>query len=256
MFSPINSYIKKFCGSKNTVILGFAILGLNSLGLGMITKVSDARVYMWVSVLMRFLQGFGDNLINITCFCIITQIFRDDMMLWIGRAEVAIGLGLGIGPWLGQIIFDLFDTRQFEFTMYSFAAINFLAAGFCYSMFPAYLNDVVEQDDDLISEDSYLKKNEITWWNIISIKENAFALASIIFVTYTVYFDEAWISTYLITIPGFEESWVGLAMSIPALVGLFSFWFFPILFEESPRKLMFVIGHIGCMVSCFLLGPS
>lgn len=97
----MNAYIKNYLGAKNTVMIGFALLAFNSIGLGLITHVSHANAYVWLSCLMRFMQGFGDNMINITGFCILTQVFRDEMMLYIGYAELAIGLGLGMGPMLG-----------------------------------------------------------------------------------------------------------------------------------------------------------
>lgn len=96
---------------------------------------------------MRFLQGVGDNLLGITCFCIVTQIFRDEMMLYVGYAEVAINIGLGIGPILGQATYDIFQTHRFEKTMYVFAVINLAMVGLCYFLFPDGLNNVIERDE-------------------------------------------------------------------------------------------------------------
>jgi MFS family permease len=101
-----------------------------------------------------------------------------------------------------------------------------------------------------------LEDREITWWMILSNKESAFALGCICLVTFNLFFWQAWLSTDLIALPGFQENMIGFVISLPSIVCLASYWLFPILFEESPRKLMFFLSHFGFFVTFLLMGPS
>lgn len=146
--------------------------------------------------------------------------------------------------------------------MFAFAGINIVAVSICFLLFPEELNEVVEKDDsmsvDAESDTSLITRNnrELSWAMILSIKENVFAMSSLVLMTFTIFFYQAWLSTYLVSIPGFSESWVGVVISIPSFVSLLGFWLFPIYFEKSPRKLMFLFGHLGFVITCLCLGPS
>jgi MFS family permease len=43
IFAPFNSFIKNKIGSKNSIILGFTIMGITTCGLGIITLINSSN---------------------------------------------------------------------------------------------------------------------------------------------------------------------------------------------------------------------
>ena len=58
-------------------------------------------------------------------------------MRYIKYIEIAVGLGLGIGPLAGD---QLFEVIGFEYSMYSFGGLNLLALLLCIILIPSVLN--------------------------------------------------------------------------------------------------------------------
>ena len=67
----------------------------------------------------------------------ICTVFADDIMKHIAYIEIAVGLGLGIGPLVGGL---LFDKLHYEATMYVFGGLNLVTMTFCYFAIPNSLN--------------------------------------------------------------------------------------------------------------------
>ena len=44
-------------------------------------------------------------LLQITGYSVVTQIFSDDIMRYIGYIEISVGVGLGMGPTIGSVVF-------------------------------------------------------------------------------------------------------------------------------------------------------
>ena len=42
---------------------------------------------------------------QITCYSIITTVFKDDLIKYISYIEITAGLGLSLGPALGQLVY-------------------------------------------------------------------------------------------------------------------------------------------------------
>jgi MFS family permease len=55
LFAPFSSSIKNCIGSKNTVVLGFSLMTLSTFGLGLASYFSDATLFIYFGVLLRFL---------------------------------------------------------------------------------------------------------------------------------------------------------------------------------------------------------
>jgi len=55
LFAPFSSSIKNCIGSKNTVVLGFLLMAMSSLGLGLTSYFSDATLFIYFRVFLRFL---------------------------------------------------------------------------------------------------------------------------------------------------------------------------------------------------------
>jgi MFS family permease len=77
VFAPFSSAIKNRIGTKNTILFGFFMLTITTFGLGAIAKINDAYTFKYVGDSMRFLQGFGDILLQVTCYNLVCNIYSD-----------------------------------------------------------------------------------------------------------------------------------------------------------------------------------
>lgn len=54
IFAPFNSCIKNKIGSKNSIILGFIMMGLTTFGLGLITLINSSTLFVYTAIILRF----------------------------------------------------------------------------------------------------------------------------------------------------------------------------------------------------------
>ena len=67
----------------------------------------------------------------------VCNVFADNIMRHISYIEIAVGLGLGIGPLVGGY---LYAWAHYENTMYIFGGLNLITMVFCYFAIPDSLN--------------------------------------------------------------------------------------------------------------------
>lgn len=137
VFAPFNSLIKNALGAKNTIILGFFLLTLTTFALGVVSLISNATIFKYVAVVVRFFQGLGDILLQVTSYTVITQIFSDEVMKYISYIEIVVGVGLGLGPAIGSIVYA---QVQYAWTMYFFGVLNLGGLISCVFLIPSKLN--------------------------------------------------------------------------------------------------------------------
>jgi MFS family permease len=77
----------------------------STFGLGLIGLYDDPILFKYTAIVLRFFQGTGDTLLQITCYSIITNVFSDDIMKYITYIEITVGVGLGLGPSLGSAVY-------------------------------------------------------------------------------------------------------------------------------------------------------
>lgn len=92
-------------GAKNAMIVGFVLLTVTTAALGWIARIDNPYTFNYSACVIRFFQGQGDTLLQITGYSIVTSVFSNNMMKYIGYIEMCVGLGLGLGPVLGSVIF-------------------------------------------------------------------------------------------------------------------------------------------------------
>jgi len=63
MFSPINSIIKNFLGTKNAITIGMFLVGVSTGLLGTISRFNDGDQFLMYSIVLRYIQGAGDILL-------------------------------------------------------------------------------------------------------------------------------------------------------------------------------------------------
>ena len=105
IFAPVNGTIKNWMGAKNTIIFGFTLLTVTTGGLGAISHIRNPYYFKYTACILRFFQGQGDVLLQITGYSVVTSVFSTDIMKYIGYIEICVGLGLGLGPVIGSFFF-------------------------------------------------------------------------------------------------------------------------------------------------------
>lgn len=105
MFAPFVSKIKNALGTKNAIISGFLLEALCLAGLGACGYFDDVFYFKWISVVLRFVQGFGDVVMQVACYGLVCLTFSDEISKYCAFVEMSVGLGLAVGPFLGSIIY-------------------------------------------------------------------------------------------------------------------------------------------------------
>jgi MFS family permease len=79
-------------------------------------------------LILRTVQGQGDILLQFTAYAIITSVFSDNIIKYIGYVEIIAGVGLSIGPLLGGFIYKDLD---YQGTMFFFGTLNLFVLILC-----------------------------------------------------------------------------------------------------------------------------
>lgn len=106
LWSFWNASLRNKIGSKNLILLGLFLLMISALCLGLIALSKDGSQFVTFALIARFVMGVGDMMIQMTCYCIVTSIFNDEMLKHIGFLEISSAIGRSIGPFLGGFIID------------------------------------------------------------------------------------------------------------------------------------------------------
>lgn len=258
--------IKNSLGSKNAILLGFLLLTGTTFGIGLLADFTNADMFKYTGMALRFFQGFGDILLQITIYTVISEVFSDDLLAAITKIEITVGLGLGLGPFIGSIVYE---SLLFKGTMFLFGGLNAIAMVLCYLCIPSALNktasdeelaefeaeleDLMAFDDDEFAQGSSGKT--ITMWTLLSNRHSAFAVLTSFIGTFNIAFWTGFIATTLTEV-GLTESEVGYVFALMSFSYLVSCLLLPCTCESSPRKFQFFIAIVmmgGCML---LMGPS
>jgi MFS family permease len=61
---------------------------------------------MLAGIFLRFFQGLGDSLVSTAAYSIITIEFPTKKQSYIGYCQASVGIGLMIGPVIGQALYS------------------------------------------------------------------------------------------------------------------------------------------------------
>jgi MFS family permease len=104
IMSPIIGKYLYRIGRKNAIILSFATVGLSMLLFSPIEYTDSVWVAV-LSLLGRFAGGLGSSCAMITIITVFLSDFPNEIQYMIAKMEVALGLGLSLGPVLGLLIY-------------------------------------------------------------------------------------------------------------------------------------------------------
>ncbi len=99
------------------------------------------KTFFAVALLSRFTQGLGDALVTVAAFSIITIEFPDDKEKYIGWMQTCCGLGLLLGPVIGQGVFVLFG-RSYADTFYFLGGLMLFCVIIASILLPNRLNTI------------------------------------------------------------------------------------------------------------------
>ena len=126
-------------GRKNSLIIGFIIIFLSTMSLGMISLIetTEWRTFYFAAMASRFAQGCGDGLVITTCFSLIGSNFSEEKTKYYGMIEAALGFGLVIGPPVGSFLYGYFG---YAWTFYSISVLMGINIILCLFLLPNKLN--------------------------------------------------------------------------------------------------------------------
>jgi predicted MFS family arabinose efflux permease len=131
-------------GTKNTIIIGLFLVMFSTVGLGALARVLNGNMFRVIALGLRFIQGTGDIMLQITCYGVICQLFNDDIMRYIGYIEISVGVGAGLGPGIGG---QLYPYLKYEWTMYVFGIMCLLGMALGVFMIPGELNETATDEE-------------------------------------------------------------------------------------------------------------
>lgn len=215
---------------------------------------------MWLSIGLRYIQGAGDILLQITCYGVLCQFFASDIARHIGYIEISVGFGNGLGPGVGGFLYPIFG---YEYTMYVFAVLCFIGMILGMVMIPSELNtppiDRVAEREKLLGDHAEAVDPRsllrITWKDLLTQKESVFALLSVLCGTYNIMYWSSWLAAEILKI-GYTESSAGFLLMIMSFCYLFGCLIYPYTCGLGSRRFLFMIAFVGFAVVSFMLGPS
>lgn len=193
-----------------------------------------------------------------------TTVFYDDVLRQISYIELIVGLGLGLGPTIGSL---LFTALGYEWTMYTFGFINTAALVVVYILLPKQMNNISAPEEEESEEGALAdpsaknaKANiKVTWCLLFNNRHFSFALLICFIGTVNIVYFYGYIGPYLLEL-GRSESDIGFIIASQQLTYLPMCLLFPQLLTRGyftfPRKLQFLIAMIGFGFCSLMLGPS
>ena len=109
-------------GRKNAIIVGFLCMITANTGLGLLSHIPDDNwvLFFVLSILIRFLQGYGDSLATTVDLALITANFSENRIKYVGIMEASAGVGMILGPPVGGLIYSYMG---YAWTFYIFSVI-------------------------------------------------------------------------------------------------------------------------------------
>lgn len=125
------------------MLIGSVCMFVANIGLGMLAliPIDHPMTFYYLTLFIRFLQGYGDTLTTTTALSLISTNYSEEKTKYIGFMEAAGGLGLMIGPPLGSFLYSMF---KYAWTFYSLAVFIFINTLLCLFFIPDKLNKQTE----------------------------------------------------------------------------------------------------------------
>lgn len=206
---------------------------------------------------------------------------------YIGYVELALGLGLMLGPVMGSLFMSL-TNNDFEVTFYIFGALIAAGGMFAFIALPNYLNkaelgvettglsarasivsigihgverpvgeDSDEEEDSLRGPNGKKQKQKkVTFGMFLKHPRSLFCLLACGVSMICLLFFESTLAKYLKNHFGIDASWNGIIFAIPCLFYAGSSPFVSMLTKIMQRRLIIFFAFILNIIALLLMGPS
>ncbi len=77
-----------------------------TVGYGFLAYIKDDSAFLWISIIFRLIQGYGDGCASTAIYSIISIEFVEKRVLYQSYFSSVIALGALLGPIVGQIIYN------------------------------------------------------------------------------------------------------------------------------------------------------
>lgn len=183
-------------------------------------------------------------MLQITSYSVICSMYSANMMKYIGYIEICVGVGLGLGPTIGSLVFP---HLHFGGTMFFFAGLNFLTLVLCICMIPNALNETVS-DEEAVEMEAEVEEDlnqgtrakrirtKITFFSLFRCKELVFAALTCCIGTMNITFFTGWLENDIKSL-GVDPANTGFILGSQNFVYLVMCLLLPYTFEHSPRRL-------------------
>jgi MFS family permease len=121
-------------------------------------------------------------MVQVTTYSMITSVFQSEIAKYIAYIEIAVGLGVALGPTVGSVVYTFY---QYEKTMYFFGFVNLVGLLTCAAFIPNSMNktasavETFEIESGINEENSMAQKTqkqkELGILSILKNKDSAFA---------------------------------------------------------------------------------
>ena len=150
---PIHSVTMVKMGRKNAVVIGFICMITANTGLGLLSFIPDTywKLFLGMSMAIRFLQGYGDSLYTVVALSLISSNFPEKRTQYVSLLEAANGFGLILGPPLGGLAYSYLD---YSWTFYAFSLLLTINLLLVIIYIPGVLNKSIPktQIDNMLSQ--------------------------------------------------------------------------------------------------------
>jgi MFS family permease len=235
-------------------------------------------------MVVRGFQGFANSFIGTSIYSMTTIEFPENREKYIGYVELALGLGLMLGPVLGSVFMNMTD-GDFEVTFYIFAFLIACGGMFAFFALPNYLNrdngeptgisarasivsigvHAIERKENESSEDDEStrdpngkrkKVKRVSFGMFLKHTRSLFCLIACGASMICLLFFESTLAKYLFDNFAISPKENGLIFAIPCLFYAGSSPFVSLLTKRMQRRLIIFLAFMLNVVALFMMGPS
>ena len=241
-------------GRTKAMYSGMLFMSISWIFLGLVPLIEDNRLMITATIICRLWQGFFKIFIQVTGLSIIIIIHPEDREKYIALFESAFGLGIGLGPVIGSVLYNLYG---YFFVCLVISVLLLTLLVFLKICMPMHINDDDDERKSLVkNQHSSIEHIEhINYCGLLSDRIFAISTAACCMVYLTWWYFEPVLSFRL---QDFTDSvYVKGLVFISMTAG---YWvmalFIPCIVKNFDSMVQVTFGMMLWGIANFLIGPS
>lgn len=151
MLAPYTSSLKNFFGTKSSIIGALFVEAMCIVLIGAVSTVNDPFAFKWFAIMLRFVEGLADMLLQVSSYTTITYVFQENVMKYCAITEIFLALGLQFGPFIGEAIYSKLEFRD---SLFVFGCMCVFVCSVSMYCLPNSLDKKMEMDISIRDEES------------------------------------------------------------------------------------------------------